>query len=30
MASWPFLAYAQQSKQMRIGVLMNIAADSPE
>jgi putative ABC transport system substrate-binding protein len=31
LATWPFSARAQQSKQMRrIGVLMNIAADSPE
>ena len=29
--AWPFAARAQQSKQVpRIGVLMNIAADSPE
>ena len=29
--AWPFVAHAQQSRQLRrIGVLMNIAADSPE
>jgi putative ABC transport system substrate-binding protein len=28
--AWPLAAYAQQSDQVRIGVLMNRGADDPE